>query len=71
MQEIILKARYQKALIKVTLFSLSNPVPFNRQNCQKQKGPGTSEELLFRLQNKFRKIHLLVMYYLTRFDDVI
>ena len=41
----------------------SNPVPFNKQNYQKQKGPGTSDQLLFRLQNKFRKNPLLVMYY--------
>ena len=48
MQEIILKdilkEDYQKALKKVTLFSLSNPVPFNRQNYQKQKAPGTSDQ---------------------------
>ena len=43
----------------------------NRQNNQKQKGPGTSDQSLFRLQNKFRKVHSLVMYYLTKFDDVI
>ena len=47
-----------------------NPVPFNRQNYQKQKQPGTSEQSLFRLRNKFRKTPLLVMYYLTKFDDV-
>ena len=66
-----MKEDYQKALKKVTLFFLSNPVPFNSQNYQKQKGPGTSDQLLFRLRNKFRKIPLLVMYYLTKFDDVI
>ena len=43
----------------------------NRQNNQKQKGPGTSDQSLFRLQNKFRKVPLLVMYYLTKSDDVI
>ena len=74
MQEIILVVRYferglSKSLKKVT-FSLSNPVHFNRQNYQKQKGPGTSDQSLLRLQNKF-KIPLLVMYYLTKFDDVI
>ena len=46
------------------------PVPFNGQNYQTQKGPGTSDQLLFRLRNKFRKINLLVMYYLTKFDDI-
>ena len=67
----ILKEDYQKALKKVTSFFLWNPVPFNRQNYQKQKGPGTSDQWIFRLRNKFRKIPLLVMHYLTKFDDVI
>ena len=38
---------------------------------QKQKGPGTIDQSLFRLGNQFRKIHLLVTYYPTKFDDVI
>ena len=63
-----MKEDYQEALKKVTLFFLSNSVHFNRQNYQKQKGPGTSDQSLFRLRNKFRKIPLLVMYYLTKFD---
>ena len=76
MHEIILIVRYferglSKSLKKVTSFFLPNPVPFNRQNYQKQKGPGTSDQSLFRLRNKFRKIPLLVKYYLTKFDDVI
>ena len=75
MQEIIkkdiLKEDCQKALKMVTSFFLLNSVPFNRQNYQKQKEPGTSDQSLFRLQNKFRKIPLLVMYYLIKFDDVI
>ena len=66
-----MKEDYQKVLKKVTLIFLSNPAPFNRKNYQKQKGGGTSDQLLFRLRNKFRKIPLLVMYYLTKFDDVI
>ena len=53
-----------------SLFFLPNPVPFKKQSYQKQKEPGTSDQLLFRLQNKFRKIPLLVIYYLTKFDDV-
>ena len=61
----------QKPLKKSTLFFLPNSVPFNGQSYQKQKGPGTSDQSLFRLQNKFRKIPLLVIYYLTKFDDVI
>ena len=62
---------YQKALDKLTLFFISNQVPFNGTNYQKHKQPGTSDHSPFRLQNKFRKIILLVMYYLTEFDDVI
>ena len=45
----ILKDDYQKALKKLTLLFLSNPVSFNGKNYQKQKGPGTSNQLLFRL----------------------
>ena len=65
-----MKEDYQKALRKLTLFFISNPVPFNGQSYQKQKGFGTSNQLLFRLQNKVRKILLLVVYFLTKFDDV-
>ena len=34
---------------------LLNPFPFNGQSYQKQKGFETSDQLLFRSQNKFRK----------------
>ena len=34
-------------------------------------GPGTSEQSHFKLQNKFRKIPLLAIYYLTKFDKAI
>ena len=57
-------------LKKSILFYLPNPVPFNAQGYQKQKGPRTSDKSLFRLQNKFIKIPLLVIYHLTKFDDV-
>ena len=57
---------YRKDFKKVTSFFHSNPAPFNRQNNQKQKGPGISDQSLFRLQNSFRKVPLLVMYYLKR-----
>ena len=66
-----MKEDYQKALKKFSLFFLSSPVPFNQQSYHKQKRPGASDSLLFRLQNKFRKIPLLVIYYLTKFDDAI
>ena len=45
-----------KVLKKLTLCFLSNPVPFNGQGYQKQKGSGTSYQCLFRSRNKFRKI---------------
>ena len=60
-----------ESLKKGNFIFFSNPVSFNRQNYQKQKEPGTSDQSLFRLPNKFRKISLLVMYYLTKFDDAI
>ena len=74
--KIILKVKYferglSKSYKKGNFIFLSNPVSFNRQNYQKQIGPGTSDQLLFRFQSKFRKIPLLVMNYLTKFDDVI
>ena len=36
LKQDILKADYQKSLTKLTLFFLSNPVPFNGQDYQKQ-----------------------------------
>ena len=66
-----MKEDYQKALKKLTLSFPLNPIPFNGVSYQKQKGPGTSDQSHFRLQNKFRKIPFLVIYYLTKFDDVI
>ena len=67
-----MRENFQKALKKLTSFFLSNSVPFNGQSNQKQKGSGTSDQLpvQFRLQNKFRNISLFVIYYLTKFDDV-
>ena len=66
MQEILLKIRYfegglSKNLKKLISFFLSNSVPFNRQSYLEQKGSGTSDQSLSRLQNKFRKIPLLVI----------
>ena len=40
------------------------------QDYEKQKGLGTSDQSLFQLQNKVRKI-LLLGVYLSKFDDVI
>ena len=60
-----------KSCRKLNLFFLLNPVPCNGQNYQKQKGPGTSDQSLFMLKDKYRKFPLLVIYYLTNFDVVI
>ena len=65
-----MKEDYQKVLKKLTLFFLSNPIPFNRQSYQKQKESETSHQSLFRSWNNFRKIPLFFIYYLTKFDDV-
>ena len=77
MQEIILKVKYfergsSKSLKKGNFMFSFEPSPFEqKKNYQKQKGPGTSDQSLFRSQNKFITFPLLVMYYLTKFDDVI
>ena len=42
------------------MFFLLNPVPFNGQNCKKQKEPRTCDQSFFRLQNKFRKIRCVL-----------
>ena len=65
-QEILSKIRYfaddyQKALKNLNVYFLSNPVPFNGKDYEKQQIPGTSNQLLFRLQNKLRKIPLLIV----------
>ena len=51
-----MKEDYQKALKKLTLFFVSNPVPFNGQSYQKQKGPGTSEDVR---KGKNKKLNVL------------
>ena len=45
----------KKSLKNLLYFYLSNPVPFNGQDYEKQKRPGTSNQLLVRLQNKVQK----------------
>ena len=54
----------------LTLFFLSNSVSFNAWNYQKHKGSETSDQSLFRLQNKFENIPLFVIYYLSKIDDL-
>ena len=62
---------YHKVLKKWTSFFISNQVPFNGQDYEKQKESVTRDQSLFRLQHKFRKNSLLVMYYLTMLAEVI
>ena len=59
-----MKEDYQKALKKLISFFIWNPVPFNGQSHLKEKGPGTSDHSLF------RKTPLLVIHYLTKFDNI-
>ena len=75
MQKFLLKVRYferglSKSLKKVNFIIFLNSVSFNGKSYLKQKGPETSDQLLFRLQNKLKKIPFLVTYCLTKFDDV-
>ena len=56
---------YQKSLKKLNLFFLSNPIPFNGQDYKKEKGPGTSDQSLFRLQSKFRKNSFITDTFVT------
>ena len=65
-----MKEDYQKRLKKSTFVFLPKPVPFKEQSYQKQRGPGTSAQSLSRLRKKFRKIPLLVISYLTKFDVI-
>ena len=60
MQEIILKIRYFEKESSKNDF-LSNPVLFNGQNYQTQKGPGTRDQSLFRLRNKFTSSYKVVL----------
>ena len=64
MQEILFKISYferglSKKIEKVNFFFLSNPVPFNGQNYQKEWS-GTSYQSFFRLRNKFKNIPLFI-----------
>ena len=38
---------------------------------KKKNGPGTSDQAPFKLRSNFRKIPLLAIYYLIKFDNVI
>ena len=61
---------YRKVSKMLTWFFLLNPVPLSGQDYEKPE-PGTRNQSLFSLQNKFRKIILLVTDLLTKFNDVV
>ena len=65
--KVFWKRIIKKPFKKLTLCFLSNPVPFNGQSYQKEKGSGTRHQSLFESQTKFRKIPLFAIYYLTNF----
>ena len=60
MQELL-----SKDILKGNNQKYFNPVPFNSQSYQKQKEPRTSDQLLFKLRNKFTNSQKTVIYYLT------
>ena len=68
-----MKEDYQKAFKKGNFIFSFKPSLFQQTKLSetKEDWAGTSDQSLFRLQNKFRKIISLVMYYLTMFDDVL
>ena len=59
-----------KCLAKFNFIFSFEPVPFDWESYQKQKGSETSDQLLFWLWNKFKSSPLFVIYYLTKFNDV-
>ena len=74
--QVLLKIIYfvtglSKSIKKVNFIFSFEPSPFYWAKLSKQKGLGTSDQSLLRLQNKYRKIPLLVIYCLTKFDEVI
>ena len=54
-----MKQDYHETLKILILVFLSNPVSFNGQDYEKQKRPGTSEQLFFRLQNMLQKFFFI------------
>ena len=77
MQEIILKVnfnfeRLSKSLKKGYLYFCFRIQSLSIDKIIKnKKGPRTSDQSLFRLRDKFKKIPLIAIYYLTKSDDVI
>ena len=69
-RKIFRKTIIQKLSKRLSLFFLLNQVLFSGQSYQKQIGPVTPDQLLFRLENKLMEISLLIMHYLTKFGII-
>ena len=65
-----MKEDYQKALKKSALFFLPSPVSFNGQRYQNKRSLELVTSHSSGYTTSSKKIHLLVIYYLTKFDDV-
>ena len=75
MQEIIIKIKYferglSRCLNKVELFFVLNSVPFNGQGYQK-RGLELMTSCSSEYKTSLEKFPLLVIYYWTKFDDII
>ena len=75
MQEVPLKLRYFERLSSKSLNKVNFIFSFERswqgrQDYKKQTWPGASDQSFFRSQSKLIKIHLLAVYYLTKFEKV-
>ena len=61
----------EKAFKKLTLVRPLNQIHFNRQNYQKQEGPGNGDQIVvLHVTKQVQKFFSLFMYYLTKFNDV-
>ena len=61
---------YQKSFKKSTgVFPLLR-VPFNGQDFEKQKVPGTNNQSLFGRKEMLRKNPILIIYHLGNFDNL-
>ena len=70
MQEFLLRVRYFERALSKVFRKVNQPLLMDKV-IKKQKELETSDQSLFRFQNKFKKNLLLVIYYQTKFDGVI
>ena len=70
MQEFLLRVRYFERVLSKVFRKVNQPLLMDKV-IKKQKELETSDQSLFRFQNKFKKNLLLVIYYQTKFDGVI